>query len=261
MTYFYDYFAKEYRVQHRNRLITSFSSVNGGVGHDRVAICKKVLKNAYAGYREGRDTEALKRLLGEYREYISQCGDELAKSRYNAFVYRYMFDVPVGLKAIGEKLNVSKDTVGIYINRVTDELLMLCMGLPAAVDTPKDNVALVRTLIDKNRILRSMSGEYVLSLFHGQRERMDVERGRRLTTEVLEWLDDTAKAYTDYCNDEDTRIETDINMSDVLNRCLSSGADCSRIAEEIGYSYYSVCNYMRENERRLSAMMFENCGK
>ena len=52
--------------------------------------CRGGLKNAFAGYRDGRNAEPLKKLLSEYRDYISECPDERAKDRHNAFVYRYM---------------------------------------------------------------------------------------------------------------------------------------------------------------------------
>lgn len=258
MTYFYDYYAKEYRERHKEQLITPLSSVCSAVWSERLLICRHVIKNAYAGYRQGRNTEELKRLLGEYKGYVSESGDEYARNRYNAFVYRYMIDTPVGWKAIGGRLGVSRDTVGVYINKALDEILIMCMGVPYAVGTPYNGIETVKTLIEKNRILNNMAGEYVLSLFPGQNERGCVECGRSLTTEVMEKFNEAVKAYMDYCYNGDTHIDTEINMAGVLERCLSSGADCSRIAEEMGYSYHTVRDYMRENERRISAMMFCN---
>jgi hypothetical protein len=122
--------------------------------------------------------------------------------------------------------------------------------------TPCDRVEVVKNLIEKNRILNNMAGEYVLSLFPGQNERRYVECGRSLTTAAIEKFNEAVKAYMDYCYDSDTHVDTDINMAVVLDRCLSSGADCSRIAEEMGCSYHTVRDYMRENERRITAMIF-----
>ena len=68
---------------------------------------------------------ALKRLIGEYREYVSCCHDGQARDRYNAFVYRYMLEVPVGSRAIAAKLGVVKETVFNYVNRCLDEMLAL----------------------------------------------------------------------------------------------------------------------------------------
>jgi hypothetical protein len=256
MTYFYDYYAKEYRERHKDQLITTLSSIWGDVWSERLLICRNVIKNAYAGYREGRNTEELKRLLGEYKGYVSEIGDESARNRYNAFVYRYMIDTHVGWKAIGGRLGVSRDTVGVYINKALDEILIMCMGVPYAIGTPNNRTEAVKALIEKNRILNNMAGEYVLSLFPGQNERRYAERGRSLTTDVMEKFNEAVKAYMDYCYDGDTHIDTDINMAGVLDRCLSSGADCSRIAEKMGCSYHTVRGYMRENERRITAMMF-----
>jgi hypothetical protein len=112
MTYFYDYYAKEYRERHKDQLLTPPSTVRSDVWRERVLVCRNVLRNAYVGYRQGRNTEELKRLLGEYKGYVSRVGDECARNRYNAFVYRYMIDTPVGWKAIGGRIGVSRDTVG-----------------------------------------------------------------------------------------------------------------------------------------------------
>ena len=88
MKYFYEYFARQYREENSSNLLPVPAVMFQGVKPEDVKSCRRALKNSFAGYREGRNAEALKRLLGEYREYVSICNDEHAKDRYNAFVYQ-----------------------------------------------------------------------------------------------------------------------------------------------------------------------------
>lgn len=158
LTYFYDYFAKEYRAGRRDRLFSSPAAMFRGIEPENVQNCRKVLKNAFAGYREGRNVEVLKKLIGEYREYISGLGDEHAKDRYNAFIYRYMVEAYVGNRAIAAKLGVVRETVLNYINKCIDEMLMFCMGIPA-VNLPEEKEAAVHVIIEGSRIFDNMAGD------------------------------------------------------------------------------------------------------
>lgn len=259
MTYFYDYYAKEYRKAHREKLLPAPAAILQDVGSDKVCSCRKVLSNAFLGYREGRNRVLLKKLLNEYRDYVSEFCDECIKDRYNAFVYRYMLDVPVGYRAIGQRLGISKETAGIYVRRVIDEMLTLCMGIPAAADTQGESTVFVRMLIDRNRIFQSMSGKYVLLLFPGQQERKTIEQGRKFTKETMQWMTETIEAYFVYCNDTNTRIDTDIRKAEILKKCMS-GISVSCPAEEYGCTETTIYSDMRENENRLAAMMFETDG-
>lgn len=168
MTYFYDYFAKEYRDAHNGQILPSPEAIFQDIRHEEVKRCRDVLKNTFSHYRSGRNAEALARLLKEYREYVSCCHDEHAKNRYNALVYRYMVDVHVGSRAIAARLGVAKETALNYIDRCMDEMLVLCMGV-LATGMPGQKTKITRMLVDGNRLLRSMAGEYVLCLFHGKR--------------------------------------------------------------------------------------------
>lgn len=133
LAYFYDYFVKEYREGMGNGLLHAPAAMFQSVRQEDVQNCRKALKTAFAGYRCGRgDVKALEKLLGEYREYITCCHDGHAKDRYNAFVYRYMAEAHVGMKAAAAKLGVVKETVFNYIDRDIDEMLVMCMGVPAA---------------------------------------------------------------------------------------------------------------------------------
>ena len=256
LTYFYDYFAREYREDRRDKLFSAPAAMFQGIGPEDVQNCKRALKKSFSGYREGRDAEALKRLLGEYREYVSCCHDGHAKDRYNAFVYRYMVEVHVGSRAIAAKLGVVKETVLNYIDRCMDEILMLCMGMPAAVEPPEDKEAAVCMLIDGSRLFRGMAGDYVLCLFPGKRERAAVEHGRQLTKDVMGRFADAARAYSQYCNDVHTRIDTDIRKAGILEKCLA-GVPPAAIAKEYGCCEGTVYSDIRENERRLAAMLFD----
>lgn len=256
MTYFYDYFAKEYREGRRGKLLPAPAAMFQSIKPEDVKNCRRTLKNSFAGYREGRNTEALKRLLGGYREYVSSCHDEHAKDRYNTFVYRYMVEVHVGNRAIAAKMGVVKETVLNYIDRCVDEMLMLCMGIPAIMKPPEEKEEAVCMLIQGSRLFDGMVGDDVLCLFSGKRERVAVEQGRQLTKNIMEQLADAVKAYSEYCNDEHTRIETDIRKAEILEKCLA-GVSPAAIAEEYGCCESTVYADIRENERRLAAMLFD----
>lgn len=256
LTYFYDYFAGKYREDGKDRLLPAPAAMFRGIRPEDVQRCRKALKNSFAGYRDGRNTEALKRLLGEYREYVSGSHDEHAKDRYNAFVYRHMLEVRVGSRATAAKLGVAKETVFNYIDRCIDEMLMLCMGMPAAVHPPEGKEEAVRMLIQCGRLFGGMAGDYVLCLFPGKIERAAVERGRRLTGDIMGRFADAVSAYSEYCNDVHTRIDTDIRKAGILERCLA-GVPPAAIAQEYGCCESTVYADIRENERRLAAMMFD----
>lgn len=256
MAYFYDYFARQYRADRRGQLLPAPAAMLQGIRLEDVRSCRKALKNSFAGYREGRNTEALKRLLGEYREYVSCCHNEHAKDRYNAFVYRYMVEAHVGSRAIATKLGVVKETVWNYIDRCIDEMLMLCMGIPAVLVPPEDGEAAVRMLVDGSRLFNGMAGDYVLCLFSGKRERATVQQGRRLTKNIMDQFTDAARAYSEYCNDEHTRIDTDIRKAEILEKCLA-GVSPAAIVKEYGCCEKTVYADIRENERRLAAMLFD----
>ena len=256
LTYFYDYFAREYREDRKGKLFPAPAAMLQGISPEGVQKCRRTLKNSFAGFRAGRNAETLERLLREYREYVSCCHDGQAKDRYNAFVYRYMVEAHVGSRAIAVKLGVPKETVLNYIDRCIDEMLVLCMGIPAVVDSPRDGEAYVRMLIDGSRLFRGMAGDYVFCLFAGAGERAAVELGRKLTKDVMERFTDAAGAYSRYCNDEHTRIDTDIRKAGILGKCLA-GVPPAAIAKEYACCESTVYADIRENERRLAAMLFE----
>lgn len=256
MKYFYDYFARQYCEGRNGKLLPAPVAMFKGIKAEDVKSCRRALKNSFAGYREGRNTEALKRLLGEYREYVSNCHDEHAKNRYNAFVYRYMVGTHVGSRAIAVKLGVTRETVQNYINRCIAEMLMLCMGMPAAVDYPKSREEIVCMLLRCHRLFNGMAGDYVLSLFDGKGEKAAVEQGRQLTSVIMERFAEAVGAYSEYCNDKHTRINTDIRKADILEKCLV-GVPPAVIAREYGCCESTVYADIRENERRLGAMLFD----
>lgn len=256
MKYFYDYFARQYRESRAGKLFPDPTAMYGNIGHEDIQSCRWMLKNAYAGYREGRNAEALKRLLGEYREYVSCCHDRLAKDRYNAFVYRYMVEARVSCRTIAAKLGAEKKTVVNYINRCIDEMLVLCMGIPAAGNPPGDREGAVRMLTDGSRLFRSMAGDYAHCLFSGERERAAAGSGRQATRDVMERFADAVAAYSGYCNDEHARIDTDIRKAEILERCIE-GIPPAAIAKIYGCCEGTVYADIRKNEKRLAAMMFD----
>lgn len=227
----------------------------GNIEPEDVRRCRLILKNAYANYRTGRNAEVLKQLIGEYREYVSCCHDGQAKDRYNAFVYRYMLEVPVGSRAMAAKLGVVRETVLNYIDRCIDEMLVLCMGIPAVADAPEDGEAVIRVLVNGSRLFSAMAGDYVLCLFPGKRERAAVEQGRQTTRRIMGQLAEAVEAYSGYCNDKHTHIDTDFRKAEILHKCFA-GVSPTAIAEKYGYCQSTVYSDIRENERRLAAMMF-----
>lgn len=254
MAYFYDYFAREYRKGRKEKLFAAPADMFQGIKPEDVQNCRRVLKNSFAGYCEGRNKDVLKRLLGEYREYVSCCHDGHAKERYNAFVYRYMVKNPVGSRAIAIKFKVTKETIWNYTDRCFSELLALCMGI-TAVNLPKTGEETVRALVNGSRLFSSMAGDYILRLFQGNGERLIVERSRQLTRRTMVLFAEAVDAYVRYCHDEHTIIDTDIRKAGILCKCLS-GASTAAIAEEYGCCESTVYMDMRENERRLAAMLF-----
>lgn len=98
-----------------------------------------------------------------------------------------------------------------------------------------------------------MTGDYVLSLFP-EHEKM-VERSRQRTEDILEQLTEAVGAYSEYCNDEHTRINTDIRKADILEKCIADVSPTA-IAKEYGCCESTVYADIRENARRLAAMLF-----
>lgn len=257
MSYFYDYFVKDYHKRHMDRLFPSPAAMLEEMDGQGIHICRKVLRNAFCGYREGQKAEILKKLVGEYRIYVSGCHDGRAKDVYNAFIYRYMVPVHVGSGAISSRLGVTKSSVQIYIRRALDEVLALCMGIPVMVPDglPEERAEAVRILIEGSRLFDNMASDYVLDLFPGRKERDTVEHGRQLTAAVMEQFTEAAGAYSDYCNDRNTRIDTDIRKAEILEKCLA-GVTPAAIAAEYGCHECTVYADIRENEKRIAAMMF-----
>lgn len=253
-TYFYDYFAKEYRSEASVILLPS--EITKGITQRSVQSCRKVLKNVFLQYRDGRKLPVAERLVKEYREYVAGRSDDKAKSRYNAFVYYYMSGAYIGSKAIAGKLNVSKETVFNYLNGCFDELLVLCMGVCGIKVQGMTGEDIVRMIICNFRLLSHMTDQYTMELFRCGTDRAAVEESRKRTQRVIQALMAAVERYDKYCYDEDTRIDTDIRKADILHECLA-GASPSAIAEKYGVSPETVYGDMRENERRLSALLFD----
>lgn len=252
MSYFYDYYAKEYRSMHRENLLPM--PLFDDIDSEQIRQCRKVLRNAFSGYRSGNHAEILKRFLEEYRAYISADTSEQAKNRYNAFVYYFMVPAHVGRKAIAKKLGVSMGTVWNYIDKALDELLAMCMGIPAAVER-NDCTTYVRKIIDGSRLFESMSGEYIFELFPAHKG--VIAQSRKHTESILSHFNMALNEYLEYCRDTKVSIDADIRKADVLMDCLA-GASCGSIAEKYGCSEETVYSDIRENERKLAAMLFKN---
>lgn len=260
MNYYYDYYAREYRSRKtKGSLWHSPAAILASVPMEDIKGCREALKRAFDGYRHGRNTEVLKRLLGEYRGYVSEQEDENAKNRYNAFVYRYMSGICVGPGAIAGKLGVSKGTAFNYINSCTNDLLVLCMGIPAYRHQADSQEAAVSFVIRNYALLSRQSEDYILGIFQKNADRAAVKSGRLHTQRILQQLTEAAKAYIEYCRDDLANIDTDFRKADVLELCLS-GCTVQSIAEQCGTSEDTIYNDIRDNGRRLAALLFEQEG-
>ena len=202
----------------------------------------------------GKNAEMLKRLFKEYREYVAGSNNGHAKDRYNAFVYRYMVEAYAGSRAIAAKLGITKETVWNYTDRCIDEMLVLCMGIPAA-GQPVDKRIAVRVLASGSRMFQNLAGGYVLQLFPGRKQSQAVRHGREITGEVMQYFAEAVEAYLDYCRDRHACIDTDIRKAGVLERCLA-GVPPAAIAKEFGCCEGTIYTDIRENEMRLAAMLF-----
>lgn len=260
MNYYYDYFAKEYRSrQTRGSLWTSPAAMLGNIPGNDVKDCRTTLKNAFEGYRCGRNIEVLKRLLGEYRNYVSEYGDENARNKYNAFVYRYMSGTCVGAGAIAGKLGVSRETVLNYINSCINDLLVICMGTTAYNHKADNQEAAVSFVISNYALLSKEADTYIFDIFRKKSDRAAVEKGRHYTQKILHQLTEATKAYTEYCRDGQVNIDTDIRKADVLELCLA-GCSVRHIAEKCGTSEETIYKDIKDNEQRLAALLFEQKG-
>lgn len=257
MNYYYDYYASEYRSrQTKGSLWHSPAAILASVPMEDIKDCREALKRAFDGYRYGRSTEVLKRLLGEYKGYVSEYGDENAKNRYNAFVYRYMSGICVGPGAIAGKLGVSKGTAFNYITGCTNDLLVLCMGISAYRHKADSQEAAVSFLIRNYALLTKQSEDYILAIFRKNADRVAVESGRLHTQRILQQLTEATKAYINYCKGDRVCIDTDIRKAEVLELCLA-GCTVQSIAEQCGTSDDTIYNDIRDNGQKLAALLFE----
>ncbi len=77
---------------------------------------------------------------------------------------------------------------------------------------------------------------------------MVVEQGRWITRQIMGQLSEATEAYLGYCNDQYTRIDTDIRKAEILEKCIS-GVPPAAIAEEYGCCESTIYADIRENER------------
>lgn len=154
---------------------------------------------------------------------------------------------------LAKKLGVSMGTVWNYIDKALDELLAMCMGIPAAVER-NDCTTYVRKIIDGSRLFESMSGEYIFELFPAHKG--VVAQSQKHTDRILNCFHIALNEYLEYCRDMTVAIDADIRKADVLMDCLA-GASCGSIAEKYRCSEETVYSDIRENERKLAAMLFK----
>ena len=80
--------------------------------------------------------------------------------------------------------------------------------------------------------------------------------GRQITKGITGKFADAVREYFRYCNDEHTSIDTDIRKAEILEKCLDSVL-AAAIAKEYWCCESVIYADIRENERRLAAMLFD----
>lgn len=67
---------------------------------------------------------------------------------------------------------------------------------------------------------------------------------------------EAVKVYSDYCTDEKNYIDTDIRKAGILEKCLA-GIPAAALAEEYGCCEGMIYADIKENEKRLAVMLFD----
>lgn len=253
--YFHDDSLKGYiRLRPEKYVWSSVKEIVGNIDPKEGRNLKTILRRNFEGYREGVNTEALKELLTAYRTYVSKLSDETAKTRYNAFVYRYMSGMSVGIKAVAGKLGVTKETVFNYINRCIDDMLLMCIGIYATEEECCSQEATVDFLISNYSMFSALPEKYVFDIFKASKKPI-VESNRIHTKRILEQFTEVMEEYKAYCRDPQTVIDTDVRKATVLELCIDNWS-VQKIADKLKLSEETVYSDIRANRKRLEAVLF-----
>ena len=254
MTYFEEYFLKEYKARAYAKGYKFPCDIGQQMSDEEWKKLRNILRNSYFQYRTGkRCADALQELLMDYKKIAENRTELYSKRRYNTFVYKYMVDIFIGNKAIASKMRVSVDTVQNDLRHVLDDLMLLCMGLPAASCNINSQRKCIQFMVKNKDLLLYPIGNYVDVIWcqHGQA----IREWHKKSVEITEHMLKAAVAYAAYCRDEENPSDVDRRKADVLEDCLN-GMNYENIAEKYGCSIDTIYDDMRDNETKLAQMLF-----
>ena len=254
MTYFEEYFLREYKERADVSGCRFPCDTGQKVSVEELKRIRNILRNAYVQYRtEKRYAGTLRKLLVDYKKIAEDRTEPYSKRRYNIFVYKYMVDICIGNKAIASKMKVSEDTVQNDLKHVWNDLMLMCIGLPAASGSLNSQRKCIQFMLRNKDLLLYPTGDYVNEIWyqHGQRIREWHKESVEITEQLLKVISD----YLEYCRDEDNPSDVDRRKADVLEDCLN-GMNYETIAEKYGCDISTIYDDMRENETKLAQMLF-----
>lgn len=254
MTYFEEYFLKEYKARADVREYKFPCDIGQQVSVEEMKRIRNILRNAYVQYRtEKRCAGTLRKLLVDYKKIAENRTEPYSKRRYNVFVYKYMVDMFIGNKAIASKMKVSADTVQKDLGHVLDDLMLMCIGLPAASGSLNSQRKCIQFMLRNKELLLYPVGNHVDEIWrqHGQAIREWHKKSVEITEQMLKSIED----YLDYCRDIENPSELDGRRADVLEDYLN-GMKYEAMAEKYGCSVETIYEDMRDIETKLAHMLF-----
>ena len=254
MTYFEEYFLKEYKTRTDVREYKFPCDIGQQVSAEEMKRLRNILRNAYVQYRtEKRCTGTLRKLLVDYKKIAENRTEPYSKRRYNVFVYKYMVDMFIGNRAIASKMKVSADTVQNDLKHVLDDLMLMCIGLPAAAGSLNSQRKCIQFMLRNKDLLLYPIGNYADEIWHqnGQAIREWHKKSVEITEQMLKTIED----YLEYCRDLENPFELDVRKADVLEDYLN-GVKYEVMAEKYGCSIDTIYDDMRDVETKLAQMLF-----
>jgi len=159
----------------------------------------------------------------------------------------------VGNKVIAAKLKVSTDTLNNDLKYVFDDLMIMCIGLPAAGGSLNSQRKCIQFMMKNKDLLLYPTGDYVNEIWrqHGK----EIRELHKKSLEITEQMTRAIVAYTEYCRDEDNPSEVDRRKADVLEDYMN-GMNYGAIAEKYGCCIDTIYDDMRDVETKLAQMLF-----
>lgn len=254
MTYFEEYFLKEYKARADVREYKFPCDIGQQASVEELKSIRNILRNACVQYRtEKRCAGTLRKLLVDYKKIAESRVEPYFKRRYNVFIYKYMVDMFIGNKAIASKMRVSVDTVQNDLRDVLDDLMLMCIGVPAASGNMNSQRKCIQFMLKNKDMLLYPDGNYMDEIWYQYGQA--IREWHKKSVEITEQMLKATAAYVEYCRDEENFSEVDRRKADVLEDYLH-GMNYEAIAEKYGYSIDTIYGDMRDNETKLAQMLF-----